>query len=208
MPATIAQLAARFQRGEHAVTRSDPGTTAQSDGGEILAERAQCEALVRAHERMLLTYCTSIVRDRELAEDICQDAFLRAFRSLATLRDVEAMPAWLRTIARNLAIDALKKRGHDVHVDARVLDAIDATTAAIHDDRETATARIGFVQQCLETLPAPLRDACRLLYFDNLTPPDIAIRLGASLAAVAKRLQRAREQLGECLRRKLGLDSA
>jgi RNA polymerase sigma-70 factor len=167
------------------------------------------EILVREHQDMLLAYVSGIVADHALAEDVCQEAFIEGFRNLAALRRDESFPAWLRTIARHRALAALKQRQREAVLGPETVAGMEEVFTAIERTPGGGfTDRVAALRTCFEQLPEPMRDCCRLHYFDGQRTADIAERLGQSLAAVLKRLQRAREVLGDCIGRRLGLEDA
>jgi RNA polymerase sigma factor (sigma-70 family) len=167
------------------------------------------EIMVREHQGMLLAYVSGIVDDHALVEDVCQEAFIEGFRNLAALRRDESFPAWLRAIARHRALAALKQRHRETVLGPETVAGMEEVFAAIERmPGVDFTERVAALRTCFEQLPDAMRDCCRLHYFDGQRTADIAERLGQSLAAVLKRLQRARETLGDCIGRRLGLEDA
>ena len=78
------------------VTERDhvPGLVSSARAGDQLA----FGELVRRHQNRAVAYATAILRDRHLAEDAAQEAFVEAYRELASLREPAAFGAWLRRI--------------------------------------------------------------------------------------------------------------
>ncbi|HLE83774.1 MAG TPA: sigma-70 family RNA polymerase sigma factor, partial [Thermoanaerobaculia bacterium] len=74
------------------------------------SERAFADLLAR-YERPVFTLVLRMVRDRSTAEDLAQDAFLKAFDKLATYDPSRKFSSWLFKIAHNTAIDHLRRRG-------------------------------------------------------------------------------------------------
>jgi RNA polymerase sigma factor (sigma-70 family) len=168
------------------------------------------EVLVREHEKMLHAYLMGLVGDATLAEDIAQEAFVQAYRKLSTLRNKEAFGAWLRTIARNIALAALKRRGREIPTDPEVLRGMEEVFTSL-DNRSLGgkwEERVTLVRNCFEDLPETLRSVCTLHYFEDQLAKDIAGVLRISLAAVLKRLERARQAIRQCVEKKLGLGRA
>lgn len=168
------------------------------------------EVLVREHEGMLHAYLMGLVGDAALAEDISQEAFVQAYRKLSTLKNKEAFAAWLRTIARNIAFAQLKRRGREIPTDPEVLRGMEEVFSSL-DDRRLGSQweeRVTVVQRCFEALPETLHSVCTLHYFEDQLAKDIAGVLRISLAAVLKRLERARQALRECVEKHLGLKGA
>jgi RNA polymerase sigma-70 factor (ECF subfamily) len=168
------------------------------------------EVLVREHERMLHAYLTGLLRDPALAEDVAQEAFIQAYRKLDTLRNKEAFAAWLRAIAKNIALASLKRRGMEIPTDPVVLQGMEEVFNAL-DSRslgESWEERAAIVKRCFEALPETLHTVCKLHYFEDRLARDIANALRISLSAVLKRLERSRHAIRECVEKNLRLEGA
>ena len=168
------------------------------------------EVLVREHEGMLQAYLMGLVRDPGLAEEIAQEAFIQAYRKFDTLKRKEAFAAWLRIIARNTAFAALKRRGREIPTDPEVLQGMEEVFSVL-DSRELGEdweQRVAVVKSCFEALPETLHAVCKLHYFEDRLARDIAGLLRISLAAVLKRLERARHAIRQCVEKNLKLEGA
>ncbi len=122
------------------------------------------------------------------AEDIAQDALLRAWRRRSTLRDFDRRNYWLATIVRNEAF-----RQH-----ARVRPDPTATIEfqeGAEDERVLATVELADLHQALGRLSDPDRKILEMRYEEDLTHPAIASRLGIPEGTVKVRLHRARAKL-------------
>jgi RNA polymerase sigma factor (sigma-70 family) len=84
----------------------DPRTLARAREGDLGA----FEELVRQYQADVWRFAFHFTRDRAMAEDVTQEAFLRAFRFLRTFRGDSKFTSWLFRIARNCAMDALRSR--------------------------------------------------------------------------------------------------
>jgi RNA polymerase sigma-70 factor (ECF subfamily) len=136
-------------------------------------------------------------RDATLAEDIVQDAFLRAFRSFETWRG-EAPRAWLLAIVRNCFLNHVADRGCG---DVPLEDLVERADPAAPDpevaaDRSQAAAKL---RETIEQLPEPFREALVLREFAELSYKEIALTVGAPIGTVMSRLARARQMLVELL---------
>ena len=127
-------------------------------------------------------------RDRAEAEDIVQEAFCRALTMADTL-DPDRVPAWLATVAKNLAVDSWRKKQKEV----RLNDSLPARAALAPDhsdrvvDKELARAASGFIA----TLPAAQRDAL-LGLATGLSVAQIALSKRRSKRSVEGHLRRGR----------------
>ena len=120
------------------------------------------------------------------ADDVVQEAVLRAFLSLSSLRDPERFESWLCGIALNVA----KMRLRRAAIETRVLAAA-APAATVSHDGDLLDA----VRDALDVLPAGQRDAVLMHYIDGLSCEEIAAAHGTTAGAVRVRLHRARAQL-------------
>src|SRR5579884_344577 len=122
------------------------------------------------------------------AEDVVQEAILRAFLSLSSLRDRTKFEAWLCGIALNVA----KQRRRRAATEARLLDgSLEGSGSAPEEERELLDA----VRRAVELLPPAQRDAVLLHYVDGLTCEEVAALLGSTAGAIRVRLHRARTRL-------------
>ncbi|HET9154889.1 MAG TPA: sigma-70 family RNA polymerase sigma factor [Solirubrobacterales bacterium] len=122
------------------------------------------------------------------AEDIAQDALLRAWRRRSTLRDAERRNQWLAAIVRNEAF-----RQH-----ARVRPALCATIElreGEEDERVLAAVELADLHAAMEALSQPDRQLLEMRYEEDLTQATIARRLGIPEGTVKVRLHRARAKL-------------
>jgi len=164
--------------------------------------------LIAEHEAMLHAYILGLTRDHNLADDICQETFVQAYRQLSALRDKGSFAAWLRGIARNLTFAELKRRRREEPTDPAVLRGMEDVFGALdrNPSGRTWQERAGLVAWCLDRMPDLMKKTFELHYLGHLTASAIAAQVTASLSAVLKRLQRAREALVECVEKQLGLD--
>jgi uncharacterized protein len=125
----------------------------------------------------------------EEAEDLVQEALLRAYLGLSQLRDPARFGAWLCGIAVNLAKMRLRRRA----VETRFV--VEHTSDGALEEREL----LALVRDAVEILPPGQRDAVLMHYIDGLSCEEIAALLRTSPGAIRVRLHRARQQLREQL---------
>ncbi len=130
--------------------------------------------------------------ERELAEDVTQEVWLRAVRAWQRTGVPDSPQAWLITVARNLIINHLRRRP-SVSIDAVSPSAV---LAAVEDDTvgdsEEITAR---VNRALTRIPKAEATLLEAFHFERRTMAQLARTLGISERAVEGRLRRARERL-------------
>jgi RNA polymerase sigma-70 factor (ECF subfamily) len=139
--------------------------------------------LVEQHGDELLAHARRLAGDA--AEDVLQDALLRALRAYPRLRHADHLRAWLYRVTTSTAIDHHRARKREVITD-------DPPTVATHDTYDDGT---------FEALLAPLNDtaraALRLRFVDDLDYDGIAERLGCSTVAARQRVSTAVRTLRE-----------
>lgn len=161
--------------------------------------QAQFEALVQAYSADLYRFAFWLCRDRSCAEDLVQEAFLRAWRALGTLRSDGSAKAWLLTILRNeYARLRQQRRVEETTDDPDLLDSI--------PERE-ADADAAALRQALQRLPDEYREPLVLQVIGGFSADEIGRIIGASAPAVLTRLFRARQKLRTVLIRQTGTAS-
>ncbi len=136
----------------------------------------------------------NILRRRENAEDITQDAFIKAFQSIDQLQDQAKFGAWLTVIASNLARNYLKREKKIILTD----ELPETSTGSFSNDTEEAVLRgleIDRVRKAIRTLPPEQYQVVVLQYYHDLKVEEIASMLGIRAGTVKSRLFRAREKL-------------
>jgi RNA polymerase sigma factor (sigma-70 family) len=152
-----------------------------------------CEQLVRRWSGRVLAVCRARVRSLDAAEDLAQEALLRALRGLRTLAEPDKFGPWLCGIAHRTCLDWLKDaRRTEVSYDAL---PDPPQPAAIEEDQEEGQRLMAEV----ERLPEPYRETVMLYYAQDCTYEELGRLLGVSAAAVNARLTKARKMLRERL---------
>lgn len=166
------------------------------------SERAFADLLAR-YERPVFTLVLRMVRDRSTAEDLAQDAFLKAFDKLATYDPDRKFSSWLFKIAHNTAIDHLRRReletvsldepaGEDTGGPARTVeDRVTETPAAAAERSDLSRA----LARAVGRLRPEYREVVVLRYQAGLEYGEIAEATGFPLGTVKTYLHRARKEL-------------
>jgi len=184
------------------------------DVDQQLVERVQrgdkhaFDLLVSKYQRRLSRLISRFVRDSAEAEDVTQEAFIKAYRALASFRGESAFYTWLYRIGINTAKNHLlsnKRRAPSSTV-------FDADEAESFEDagllREVNTPEnelmskqvVGVVQASLQQLPEDLRSALTLREIEGLSYEEIASVMNCPVGTVRSRIFRAREAVAENLR--------
>jgi RNA polymerase sigma-70 factor, ECF subfamily len=157
----------------------------------------QFEYLVRRYQAPLYRYAASMVLDHAAAADLVQDAFVRAYESLAQCRDRTRFRAWLFQTLRHRCLDYLK----DVRRKTVSLEAC-AAMADSGADPEACVQRVRLrqdIRSALAGLPDPQREAFVLRHLEGLSYQVMSDLLGVSVSALKMRVLRAREALASAL---------
>lgn len=162
--------------------------------------------IVERHQKRLFVSAFEVLRNREDAEDVVQEALARSFFSLKSFRGGSSLATWLQRIVFNLAIDVkrrTKRRGGEaVEFDERVSvggersEQLGASPEALLRRKEQRQR----VMAELEELSEEHRQAIMLREFEGLSYDDIARITGVSIGTVMSRLFYARKRLQTVLR--------
>lgn len=155
--------------------------------------------IVRKYQNLVYATAFQIVKDPGHAEDVAQEAFVAAFRSLINLRRESAFPPWLRRITRNLALASRKEHGRFGAIEeAGELHSspTDAGSDAEREGRE-ADAFGKEVRRIVSSLSDTLRFPLLLCYLDDLPTSSAANFLGITDGALRKRLHDGKKKLQE-----------
>ncbi len=159
-------------------------------------------SLYDRHAHIAFSLAYRIAGDREVAEEVVQEAFLSVWRRAASYQPGRGtVRGWLLAIVRNRAIDTVRAR--EARPRTTVIDEL-PLAAADDPEREALAALDGYViRAAVATLPADQRIVIDLTYFGGLTGPEIAARLDVPLGTVKSRLRlalsRLRDHLAEAL---------
>lgn len=153
------------------------------------------EETVLPHLDAAFNYARWLTRNDAEAEDVVQDAFVRAMRFFSSLRDDDAR-AWLFTIVRNTWYSRVSRRANvaeatpsDRAQDERPDLALDP------EERLMQQHTVALVRAALEQLPADFREVIVLREFEGLTYKEIAAVVRVPIGTVMSRLSRGRERL-------------
>ncbi len=163
-------------------------------------DRAALRELVDGHKDRLFAFIWRMVRDHHEAEDICQDAFLKAFASLDSFSSQYRFSTWLFTIAYRVCLNRLRrKRTFSGELDFAGFPANDAVTPSATLESEEARRVRTMVWSAVDRLSPPQRATILLFYRNEFGCHEIARVLQLPLATVKSHLHRARARLRELL---------
>jgi len=162
----------------------DPQIIAAARRGDVRA----FEVIVRRYQHPVWRLCFHLMGDRASAEDVTQEAFLKTYRFLPRYRMQSRFSTWLFAIARNCALDELRRRERRRAVGRRAAPSAELEVAS--DPAE------GFaVRQALAGLPLELREPIVWIDVLGLSYDETAAALGIPLGTVKSRVHKARHLL-------------
>ena len=163
--------------------------------------------LVNRYQSLVINFCYKMLGNREDAEDIAQETFLRAFAAIGRFQPRAKFSTWLLTIAKNLTLNFIRNERRRI----RGVDAVgssDETVPVIDlapsgnpgpDSVALQNERARYVRGALKELSDTHRTIIVLRDFEGMTYEEIAEIMGCRKGTVKSRLSRAREQLKEVL---------
>jgi len=154
------------------------------------------EELFGRHQHEIYAYLVRMIRDPELAADLTQDAFVKAYKAYDTLEKPENARAWLYQIAHRVALDDLRRK-RIIRFIPLVGETRNTAPSAEHLVMEAHLS--GDLQRALERIPERQRSALLLAELHDLSGIELAAALGVSHVAARALLTRARESLRQAL---------
>lgn len=150
--------------------------------------------LVRSHENEVFTLALRLVRDRDLASDVAQEAFVRAWRAMPRFRAEAKFSTWMHRITVNTAFTqrSRQKRRRAESLDDFIEPAADGLTP---ERAGAAVASRPAIEDALGELSLPVRSVVVLKDVYDWSHAEIADHLGISVTAAKVRLHRGRKQL-------------
>jgi RNA polymerase sigma factor (sigma-70 family) len=150
------------------------------------------ETLVHRHRRPLLRYCRRIGLDDARAEDVLQQAFLRAWLAFARQTDVRDVRPWLYRIVHNAAVNAMRGAGEH---DSELTEAIQTSASVARESELQRRIAVRDALADVASLPQMQQQAIFLTAVDGQSHAEVATVLGVSEGAVRGLLYRARATL-------------
>ena len=173
-------------------------------------EEAAYRELLRRYQRPVFSLIYRMVRDRELAEDLAQETFVKVLNALDRYRPEYKFSSWVFKIANNAAIDHLRRKELDTlslegGPDATTPERVEATTLQLGDPSESPLEELearelgSAIERAIGRLRPEYRACIMLRHVEGRSYDEIAEILELPLGTVKTYIHRARAELKECL---------
>ena len=179
---------------------SDAALVGRARAGDLVAYGA----LVERYQTAVFNVCYRLLRERPAAEDLAQEAFLRAHARLELYDPARPFGPWIKRVAANLCLNHLEGRRPSLSLDEERdppdPDPLGQDPAAMQEAAETAAA----VRAAIASLPPHYRAVVELRHFQDLSYTEIAAALDKPVSDVKSHLFRARKLLADALAQQRG----
>lgn len=159
------------------------------------------EEFVKAYDQhadAIFRYCHFRISNRELAKDLTQETFTKAWKYIADGKEIENIKAFLFKIAGNLVIDEYRKVKQSSLEELQERDGFDVESK--DDEKIVFSSEVERVRLVIEELPDKYKEVITMRYVSDLSPKEIAEAIGESENVVSVRLNRAVKKMRELLR--------
>lgn len=174
----------------------------------IQGENNAYAILVDRYKHMVYTLALKIVKNREDAEEVAQDSFIKAYNALNDFKGESKFSTWLYKIAYYRSLDYLKKNKRQVETTA--IDISEEYNIASMDDaldRMEVKERAEIIKHAIEKLPAADAVLITLYYFETLSMNEISKVMEIPANTIKVRLFRGRKRLAKILENNLELEN-
>lgn len=155
------------------------------------------EALYGRYRSVVFSFLARLAGDARAGEDLLQETFLRVYRFRVRYRGSGQFRAWLFTIARNVALEHLRRRGGAWEDSSEAIE--DAVASQRTEHRAEAGELLARLERALDALPSAQREIVLLSRVAGMDAPDIAAVVGSSPGAVRVALHRALRRLSRAI---------
>lgn len=162
-------------------------------------DRAALRGLYERESRWLLGVALRIVREREAAHDVLQEAFLQIWQRAGTYqRALGSARGWIYTVVRHRALDEVRRAGRETAVGDHIEIYADAHASSQRAE-ESPSIDAGLLNRCLDALDERKRDCVVFAFVEGYTHEQISQRLATPVGTVKSWIRRGLISLKECL---------
>ena len=160
--------------------------------------------LVESYKDLVFTLALRMLKNKEEAEEVAQDTFVKAYKSLSKFKGDSKFSTWIYRVAYNTCLDRIKKnRKYINNVEINEFTAHQVKTIDNALDRIEVRERNEAIQRCIERLSSEDSFLLTLYYFDDLSLDEISKIVGISTNSIKVKLFRCRKKLASILKAQL-----
>ncbi|GAA0500519.1 RNA polymerase sigma factor SigW [Salinibacillus aidingensis] len=170
-------------------------------------DQSAFEDIVNFYQNKVIQICYRMLGNLHEAEDIAQEAFVRAYTNIHSFDEKRKFSTWLYRIATNLSIDRIRKKKPDYYLDAEVKGTEGLTMYSqlsmdepLPEEKVESMELNDYIQKQILSLPEKYRSVISLRYVDDLSLQEISEALEMPMGTVKTRIHRGREALRKKLR--------
>lgn len=198
LPVPARLMCAVQREGNRTATTNEPEAIEQRAIADVKrGEAGSYDYLVSKYMRRVVSIAWGIVRNAHDAEDLAQEAFVKAFQTIGRFKTGEPFGPWIYRIVTNLALDLMKHRQRFRHEE--ISDAHPAARADLADLPAASNELARRIDAAIESLPEMQRIVARLYLVEHFEHAEIAMMTGLSEGTVRSHLSLARAKLRERL---------
>jgi RNA polymerase sigma factor (sigma-70 family) len=170
----------------------------------LQGETSAFAVLVDRYKNMIYTLALKMIKNREEAEEVAQDTFIKVYNSLNKFKGDSKFSTWIYKIAYNTCLDRLKKnKKEDLNISidefsAHLIKTMDNALSALEDKERKQT-----IQNCLNLLPSEDNFLLTLFYFEDQNLEEIGKIMSINANNVKVKLFRSRQKLAVILKKQL-----
>lgn len=196
-------VTARINPASYLSSMSSASTDMDVISRVIRGDQQAYAELVHRYKDYVFTLALRFCKNREDAEEVSQDIFIKVYRSLADFKGTSRFSTWLYTITYNTSITFLRKKRLDVRSidDENTFMQLENQESAFSANQMEQKSRVNHVNQAIATLSADDAQIITLFYKMEQSLDEIGVILGLEPNTVKVRLHRARQRLKEKLER-------
>ena len=160
--------------------------------------------LVDRYKDLVFTLALRMLKNREEAEEVAQDTFIKTYKSLEKFKGDSKFSTWIYRVAYNSCLDRIKKNKKHLN-DVEINEFTEHQVVSIDNalDKMEIKEREDAIQKCIETLPSEESFLLTLYYFDDLSLEEISKIVGITANSIKVKLFRSRKKLATILKSQL-----
>jgi RNA polymerase sigma-70 factor (ECF subfamily) len=167
-------------------------------------DQASFETLMRKYYARVLNFIYRFINNRDTAEDITQEVFVKVYKSAPTYKPRSKFQTWVFTMAKNASLNELRRLKHQGYSLDKTMEDDEGgiMMRQMEDPTQLGPAakmirdeRVAVIREAIHALPENQRIAVLLRRYENLSYEEIAQTMGTSVEAVKSLLSRAKENL-------------